>query len=53
MLPFSFEKVQTEQDAIRAAAAGAPSIARGTSLIDPLREEVERPERLVDITALP
>lgn len=53
MLPFSLEKVWTEQDAIRAAASGARYIAGGTTLIDLMREEVERPERLVDINSLP
>jgi xanthine dehydrogenase YagS FAD-binding subunit len=52
MIPFSFERASTEQDAIRAAAAGARYIAGGTTLIDLMREEVERPERLVDINAL-
>ncbi len=33
MLPFSFEKVRTEQDAIRAAAAGGRYIAGGTTLM--------------------
>jgi xanthine dehydrogenase YagS FAD-binding subunit len=53
MIPFSFEKVRTEQDAIQAAAAGGRYIAGGTTLIDLMREEVERPERLIDINALP
>ncbi len=53
MIPFSLEKARTEQDAIRAAAAGARYIAGGTTLVDLMREEVERPERLVDINALP
>jgi xanthine dehydrogenase YagS FAD-binding subunit len=53
MIAFSFEKTGTEHDAIRAAAAGARYIAGGTTLIDLMREEVERPERLVDINALP
>jgi xanthine dehydrogenase YagS FAD-binding subunit len=53
MLSFNFEKVRTEQDAIRAAAAGGRYIAGGTTLIDLMREEVERPEHLVDINALP
>jgi xanthine dehydrogenase YagS FAD-binding subunit len=53
MIPFSLEKVRTEQDAIRAAAAGGRYIAGGTTLIDLMREEVERPERLIDINALP
>ena len=53
MIPFSFEKARTEQDAIAAAAAGGRYIAGGTTLIDLMREEVERPERLIDINALP
>jgi xanthine dehydrogenase YagS FAD-binding subunit len=53
MIPFSLERVRTEQDAIHAAAAGGRYIAGGTTLIDLMREEVERPERLVDINALP
>ncbi|WP_331374665.1 FAD binding domain-containing protein [Sinorhizobium chiapasense] len=53
MLPFSYEKARSEQEAIAAAAAGARYIAGGTTLIDLMREEVERPERLVDINALP
>ncbi|MDK1494417.1 xanthine dehydrogenase family protein subunit M [Sinorhizobium sp. 7-81] len=53
MLPFSYEKATSEQEAIAAAAAGARYIAGGTTLIDLMREEVERPERLVDINALP
>jgi xanthine dehydrogenase YagS FAD-binding subunit len=53
MIPFSFERVRTEQDAIRAAGAGGRYIAGGTTLIDLMREEVERPERLIDINALP
>jgi xanthine dehydrogenase YagS FAD-binding subunit len=53
MVPFRFEKARTEQDALCAAAAGARYIAGGTTLIDLMREEVERPERLIDINALP
>lgn len=53
MIPFTLEKARTEQDAIRAAASGARFIAGGTTLVDLMREEVERPERLVDINALP
>jgi len=53
MIPFRFEKARTEQDAILAARAGGRYIAGGTTLIDLMREEVERPERLVDINALP
>ena len=53
MVPFSFERARTEQEAIAAAAAGGRYIAGGTTLVDLMREEVERPERLVDINALP
>jgi xanthine dehydrogenase YagS FAD-binding subunit len=53
MIPFTLEKVRTEQDAIRAAATGGRYIAGGTTLVDLMREEVERPERLIDINALP
>src|SRR5262249_44369108 len=40
-------------EAIAAASAGARYIAGGTTLIDLMREEVERPGKLVDINALP
>jgi xanthine dehydrogenase YagS FAD-binding subunit len=53
MLPFRLEKARTEQEAIRAAASGARYIAGGTTLVDLMRDEVERPERLIDINALP
>jgi xanthine dehydrogenase YagS FAD-binding subunit len=53
MLPFRIERVSTEQDAIQAALAGGRYIAGGTTLVDLMREEVERPERLIDINALP
>ncbi len=53
MVPFAFRTAQTEAEALAAAAAGARYIAGGTTLIDLMREEVERPELLVDINALP
>jgi xanthine dehydrogenase YagS FAD-binding subunit len=53
MLPFVLEKARSAEEAIAAAAAGARYIAGGTTLIDLMREEVERPERLIDINALP
>jgi xanthine dehydrogenase YagS FAD-binding subunit len=53
MRPFVLEKAGTAEEAIRAAAAGARYIAGGTTLIDLMREEVEKPEKLVDINALP
>ncbi len=53
MQPFSLEKVRSAEDAIAAAATGGRYIAGGTTLIDLMREEVEHPERLIDINALP
>jgi len=53
MLPFALERVHSADDAIAAAAAGGRYIAGGTTLVDLMREEVERPERLIDINALP
>jgi len=53
MVPFAYEAVRNEQDAIAAAIAGGRYIAGGTTLIDLMREEVERPERLIDINRLP
>lgn len=53
MLPFVLEKAVSAEGAIAAAAAGARYIAGGTTLVDLMREEVERPEKLVDINGLP
>jgi xanthine dehydrogenase YagS FAD-binding subunit len=53
MVPFIYQAVRSEQDAIAAAIAGGRYIAGGTTLIDLMREEVERPERLIDINRLP
>ena len=52
MLPFALEKAHSAEEAIAAAAAGGRYIAGGTTLVDLMREEVERPERLIDINAL-
>jgi xanthine dehydrogenase YagS FAD-binding subunit len=53
MLPFVLEKASSAEEAIAAATAGARFIAGGTTLVDLMRDEVERPERLIDINALP
>jgi xanthine dehydrogenase YagS FAD-binding subunit len=52
MVPFSYQTVGDEQAAIAAALAGGRYIAGGTTLIDLMREEVERPTRLIDINRL-
>jgi xanthine dehydrogenase YagS FAD-binding subunit len=53
MLPFALEKVRTVEAAIASGSAGGRYIAGGTTLVDLMRDEVERPERLIDINALP
>ncbi len=54
MNPFSYTRAHDVADAIRAAAGqGAKFIAGGTNLIDLMKENVERPEKLVDINQLP
>ncbi|OBF31530.1 FAD-binding molybdopterin dehydrogenase [Mycobacterium sp. ACS1612] len=53
MFPFSFTKAADESAALAAARRGARYIAGGTTLIDLMRETVERPDAVVDINALP
>ncbi|MFE5703489.1 FAD binding domain-containing protein [Rhodococcus koreensis] len=53
MFPFRFSKASDEQTALSAAASGARYVAGGTTLVDLMRETVERPEAVVDINALP
>ncbi len=53
MYPFRFSKASDESSALRAAASGARYIAGGTTLVDLMRETVERPDAVVDINALP
>ncbi|MDX3099212.1 FAD binding domain-containing protein [Nonomuraea angiospora] len=53
MHPFSYAKVADVDDALAAGRRGGRYIAGGTTLVDLMRENVERPAELVDITALP
>jgi xanthine dehydrogenase YagS FAD-binding subunit len=50
MFPFTFTKAADERSAL---ASGGRYIAGGTTLVDLMRETVERPPHLVDINALP
>jgi xanthine dehydrogenase YagS FAD-binding subunit len=51
--PFSFTKPSDTREALNAGRHGGRYIAGGTTLVDLMRETVERPEVLVDISALP
>lgn len=53
MYPFTFTKAADEADALRAGAAGGRYVAGGTTLVDLMKETVERPSAVVDINALP
>lgn len=54
MTPFAFTRAQDVQEAVRFGAHDATRfLAGGTNLVDLMKENVERPQRLVDINRLP
>jgi xanthine dehydrogenase YagS FAD-binding subunit len=53
VFPFRYTNAADEKSALAAARSGARYIAGGTTLVDLMRETVERPEAIVDINALP
>lgn len=53
MFPFQFSTADDEDSAMEAAAKGGRYIAGGTTLVDLMREAVERPSAVVDINRLP
>jgi xanthine dehydrogenase YagS FAD-binding subunit len=55
MINFEYMRASSVADAVRqiAVAPGAKFIAGGTNLVDLMKEDVERPTRLIDITRLP
>jgi xanthine dehydrogenase YagS FAD-binding subunit len=55
MINFQYARADDISDAVRQIAAnpGAKFIAGGTNLIDLMKEDVERPTRLIDISRLP
>ncbi|WP_328370174.1 xanthine dehydrogenase family protein subunit M [Streptomyces sp. NBC_00457] len=53
MYPFSFTKASDTREALNAGRRGGRYIAGGTTLVDLMRETVERPDTLVDISDLP
>jgi xanthine dehydrogenase YagS FAD-binding subunit len=54
MKTFSYDRVHTVDDAIAALAEpGTRLIAGGTEMVNWLKESIETPDRLVDITGLP
>ncbi|MFF5307935.1 FAD binding domain-containing protein [Streptomyces massasporeus] len=53
MYPFTYTKATNTREALNAGRSGGRYIAGGTTLVDLMRETVERPGSLVDISALP
>jgi xanthine dehydrogenase YagS FAD-binding subunit len=55
MIPFQYSKASDVADAVRQITAepAAKFIAGGTNLLDLMKEDVERPTRLIDISRLP
>lgn len=53
MHPFTYTKAPDTREAVNAGRRGGRYIAGGTTLVDLMRETVERPETLVDISGLP
>ncbi|MGX1026949.1 FAD binding domain-containing protein [Streptomyces sp. SAI-097] len=53
MYPFDYTRVSDTEEALAAGRRGGRYIAGGTTLVDLMRETVERPEMLVDIRGLP
>ncbi len=53
MTPFTYARAASVPDAVqRAAVAGAKYLGGGTNLVDLMRETVERPSALVDVSRL-
>ncbi|WP_151476111.1 FAD binding domain-containing protein [Streptomyces albicerus] len=53
MHPFTYTRVSDTREALNAGRGGGRYIAGGTTLVDLMRETVEQPETLVDISGLP
>ncbi|MFC9425976.1 FAD binding domain-containing protein [Streptomyces sp. NPDC056987] len=53
MYPFSYTRVSDTREAVTAGRRGGRYIAGGTTLVDLMRETVERPGEVVDISGLP
>ncbi len=53
MNSFTFTRVRTLADALRGARGNVRFLAGGTTLVDLMKLDVERPEGVIDINALP
>ncbi|CAG8863344.1 Aldehyde oxidoreductase FAD-binding subunit PaoB [Pseudomonas fluorescens] len=53
MTPFAYSKPADVSEAVKLAGPATRFIAGGTNLVDLMKENVARPERLIDINGLP
>lgn len=53
MNPFHYSKPDSVRDAVHLAGTASRFIAGGTNLLDLMKENLTRPEHLIDITGLP
>ena len=52
MNPFQYSKPADVQEAVHLSSATSRFIAGGTNLLDLMKENISRPEHLIDITGL-
>ena len=52
MTPVTYARAATIEEAVRLGAAGHRMLGGGTNLVDLMRQTIERPTALVDVTAL-
>ena len=53
MNPFQYSKPADVHEAVHLSSAASRFIAGGTNLLDLMKENISRPEHLIDITGLP
>jgi xanthine dehydrogenase YagS FAD-binding subunit len=53
MIPFTFVRIKNNESAVREGSAkGAKFIAGGTNLVDLMKLDIEKPEKIIDINGL-
>jgi xanthine dehydrogenase YagS FAD-binding subunit len=52
MTPFDYARANNAADAVGRAASGARYLGGGTNLVDLMREDIEHPAALIDVTGL-
>ena len=52
MRPFAYTSATTKEQALQASRPTSHYLAGGTNLVDLMKEDVERPDRLIHVTNL-